>query len=274
MIQRSLAFFYPRWGSEDLHWEDFFIKLKLAGFDGVEWAIDRYTSSKELETVFKLAEQYKLDIIAQHYDTYESDFFRHLELYSQWLEKIRAYPFLKLNSQTGKDFFSLEENKILIELANDYGIHRDLPVVHETHRNKFSFCAHITKAYLTAIPELELCLDASHWVCVSESYLYDQPDAMALALSRTRHIHARIGYPQGPQVSDPALIEWEEATTVHLDWWRKAIQVQQKMNTDASITITTEFGPYPYMVQAKGKPIADQWTINNWMMTLIKLRCQ
>jgi len=273
MKKRSIDFYCPRWGSEHLHWEDFFIALKLAGYEGTEWAISRETGRRELDEVFELAGRYQIKIIAQHYDTYEADFFIHLDCYACWLEKIKDYPIIRLNSQTGKDFFSFQENKALIDMASDFGRDNRVMVSHETHRNKFSFAAHVTREYLDAIPSLKLSLDASHWVCAAESLLYDQMETMRLATGRTEHIHARVGYPQGPQVSDPRLAEWGEALEAHLAWWDRAVQQQRQRQDPTPITITTEFGPYPYMVRLPGGgDIADQWEINTWMMNFLKDR--
>lgn len=40
----------------------------------------------------------------------------------------------------------------------------------------------------------QLSLDASPWVCIAESFLVDQQDVMRLAIERTEHIRARVGY--------------------------------------------------------------------------------
>lgn len=264
----NIEFYCPRWGSADLPWEIFCNKVKDAGYDGIEYAIAATTSTETLDEVWNTAGKYDLKIIAQHYDTYEADFSQHLKFYNAWLKKIGPYPVVKVNSQTGKDFFSFEQNKRLIEAASASGRN----VVHETHRNKFSFAAHITKEYLAKIPGLKLTLDASHWVCVAECYLDDQPEAMQLAIERTEHIHSRVGYPEGPQVPDPRITEWQDALNNHLNWWDKV--VERKRQEEATLTITTEFGPFPYMVNvpATGKPVSDQWEVNVFMMGLLKSR--
>lgn len=262
----KVLFFCPRWGSEHLSWDVFCQKVKESGYDGVEYAIAAQTTSRELEAAWSSAHKYGLAIIAQHYDTVTSDFDQHAETYQAWLEKIRPYPVVKLNSQTGKDFFNFEQNKALIELGNRYG------AIHETHRGKFSFAAHITRQYLEAIPALRLTLDASHWVNVAESLLGDQQEAMSLAISRTDHIHARIGHAEGPQVPDPRMPEWQEALECHLNWWDQVAALKRGWNPP--LTITTEFGPFPYMVNqpATGGPIADQWSVNNHLLDLLKQR--
>jgi sugar phosphate isomerase/epimerase len=263
-----IPFFCPRWGSEELPWDQFCRKVKQEGYDGIEYAIASQVTEKELDEVWNLAAKQDLAIIAQHYDTYDADFNRHFDRYSAWLQKLKPYPVEKINSQTGKDFFSFSQNALLIKAATNSG----LPVVHETHRNKFSFAAHVMREYLESLPDLRIALDASHWVCVAESYLDDQPEAMQLAISRTAHIHARVGYPEGPQVPDPRVPEWEEALNKHLNWWDRAVALRRKEGT--RLTITAEFGPFPYMVHmpATGTPIANQWEVNSYLMQLLKKR--
>jgi hypothetical protein len=262
----TIHFFCPRWGSEDFRWDDFCARVKSAGYDGVEYAIAAATGDRELDRAWNAAEKHRLLLIPQHYDTVTADFSAHLDQYHAWLDRIKAYPAVEINSQTGKDFFPFHQNQQLIELGNRYG------VLHETHRGKFSFAAHITKTYLEAIPELRLTLDVSHWINVSESFLDDQGSAMELAIDRTDHIHARAGYPEGPQVSDPRAPEWKEALERHLAWWDQV--VAHKRTVRETITITPEFGPFPYMVHlpGTGEPIADQWEVNRFMMELLRKR--
>jgi len=263
-----IEFYCPRWGSENIDWDLFCAKVKDAGYDGIEYAIARTVSEKELNDVWNIVTKHNLKIIPQHYDTYEADFFRHFDLFNQWIEKIKQFPAQKINSQTGKDFFSFEQNKTLVEVAENSGLN----IVHETHRNKFLFAAHLSKEYLQKIPFLKITLDASHWVCVAESFLEDQTDAMELAIQRAEHIHARVGYPEGPQIADPRAPEWQDALDKHLAWWDKVVLKKKAENT--LLTITTEFGPFPYMVHhpVTGQPVADQWEVNVYMMELLKKR--
>lgn len=251
----KLQFFCPRWGCEQLSWEDFMTKVKRTGYEGIEYAISSDTDNETLDHVWDLAAQHNLQIIAQHYDTNTPIFSEHCDLYAVWLEKIKAYPCAKINSQTGRDIFTKEQNQSLIKLAG-----RD--VIHELHRGKFSFAAHITKEYFEADPELKITFDISHWVAVAESFLDDQPQAVQLAIERTAHIHARVGYPEGPQIPDPRHPQWQQAVRIHLGWWLRIIRHHRKNTVH---TITPEFGPYPYLVHD-----VNQWDINEFMMKLLK----
>jgi sugar phosphate isomerase/epimerase len=262
----KIQFFCPRWGSEHIPWPAFLDKVRAVGYDGVEWAIPGRTSSREIDEVKQLASKHGLLIIAQHYDTNEPDFNRHFAIYAAWLEKVKAFPWLKINSQTGKDYFTTAQNVALIKLAGD--------VMHETHRGKFSFAAHITMNYLEAMQELRLTLDASHWVNVAESFLEDQQAALEMAITRTDHIHARVGYPEGPQVAEPRASEWQLAVSYHLNWWDQVVNLKRTEPGDAVLTITPEFGPHPYMVQIpfSREPVSDQWAVNVYVMELLRKR--
>lgn len=269
----EIKFFCPRWGCEQLDWNTFCERVKQAGYNGVEYGIPNDTEAAELDMVWEKLNKYNLHVIPQHYGTYDADFNRHYDSYAAWLQKLSPYPAIKIDSQTGKDFFSFEQNSQLIDVATRHQTKTGVPVCHETHRNKFPFAAHVTFDYLKRIPSLRITLDASHWVNVAESYLVDQPEAMQLAIERTDHIHARVGYPEGPQVPDPQAPEWKEALDHHLQWWDAIIKLKRQQEQDV-MTITPEFGPYPYMVHLPytGKPISDQWAVNHFMMETLRER--
>jgi sugar phosphate isomerase/epimerase len=272
----NVKFFCPRWGSENLSWDELLVKIKNEGYDGVEYGIANETTSDELSDVWEKIDNYQLEVIPQHYGTYDADFTKHYDRYCAWLELVKPFPAIKIDSQTGKDFFTFEQNKQLVDAAVKHTQDCGVEVYHETHRNKFTFAAHITKDYLERIPYLKITLDASHWVNVAESYLEDQQEAMAIAIQRTEHIHARVGYPEGPQISDPRAPEWKEALDVHIAWWDKILNRKKAENPDAVVTITPEFGPYPYMVHMPHSqtPIADQWAVNKHMKDILKERYQ
>lgn len=96
---------------------------------------------------------------------------------------------------------------------------------------------------------------------------------MRQIIPRIDHIHARVGHPQGPQVSDPALPEWQDAVQHHLKWWDAIVDHRQKSGS-AYLTLTPEFGPIPYMqlIPFTQQPIANQWDINLYMVNLLKSR--
>lgn len=230
-------------------------KAKEAGYQGIEYAIAADTSVQTLDEVWNLAVKHGLLMLPQHFDTISPHFNEHMDLYAAWLEKIHQYPYVKINSQTGRDIFSFEQNNALINLAGTN-------VVHELHRGKFSYAAHVTKEYIKYNPDLKITFDISHWVAVAESYLEDQQEAVQLAIERAQHIHSRVGFPEGPQIPDPRLPLWKDAVSIHLGWWSRIVE---RFDEKAPITITTEFGPFPYLTHDY-----SQWDINVHMMHLLK----
>src|SRR5690606_5990217 len=126
---------------------------------------------------------------------------------------------LYINCHSGRDFYSIDQNLPFIRHTGNLSTANGVPVYHETHRGRMLFAAHVTRQYLEREPSLHLTLDISHWCNVHESMLENQDEAVRLALSRTGHIHARIGHPEGPQVNDPRAPEWETIVKKHLEWW-------------------------------------------------------
>jgi len=265
----KIKFFCPLWGSENLDFKSFLTKVKNAGYDGVEMGLPLEIEQKE--KVLELINHYDLQFIAQHWETLTADYEAHKKEFHLRLENLSTAKPLFINSQTGKDFFTYEQNASLIQIADEVSRKSGVKIIHETHRGKFSFAAHITLQFLQNIPELRLGLDISHWCNVAESYLNDQPEALNLALSRTEHIHARVGFPEGPQIPDPRVPEWKEALDKHVDWWRRVVE-QRRKDGWTEFTVTPEFGPYPYMtiLPSSKQPIADQWEVNLFMMKYLK----
>lgn len=265
----KIKFFCPMWGSENLDFNSFLTKVKNAGYDGIEMGMPMEAERKE--EILELINQFELQFIAQHWETQTADYEAHKKEYRQRLENLATSKPLFINSQTGKDFFTFEQNAGLIHIADEVSRNSGVKIIHETHRGKFSFAAHITFQFLQNIPELRLGLDISHWCNVAETYLDDQPKALNLALSRTDHIHARVGFPEGPQIPDPRVPEWKEALDKHVDWWKRVIEQRQKDGW-TEFTVSPEFGPYPYMtiLPSSKKPIADQWEMNLFMMKHLK----
>ena len=265
----EILFFCPYWGSEDLDYKSFFEKVKSAGYHGVEMSLPLEIARKE--EILDLLEQSGLYFIAQHWETLTADFESHKIGYRERLVNLAQAKPLFINSQTGKDFFTFQQNASLIGIADEVSRLYGIKIIHETHRGKFSFAAHVTSDYLKQLPDLRLGLDVSHWCNVAESWLDDQPDALNLALVSAEHIHARVGFPEGPQIPDPRTPEWKEALEKHLGWWKQVVDHRREEGW-TSFTITPEFGPYPYMtiLPDSKQPIANQWDVNIFMMDYLR----
>jgi hypothetical protein len=136
----------------------------------------------------------------------------------------------------------------------------------ETHRSRSLFNPWATLAILDHLPELRLTCDFSHWVVVMERQLDNDWDALLEVARHAHHIHARVGYDQGPQVPHPAAPEYADALASHQRYWEAIWATQLEMNFAYS-TMTPEFGPDGYLHCAPftRQPVADLWEINSWM---------
>ena len=189
------------------------------------------------------------------------------------LEEIAAFRPDTINSHTGKDYFSFEDNCRVIEAVEAFSQSSGIPVWHETHRGRFSFHGSTFLPYLDVFPDLSIAADFSHWCNVSESMLQHQDHIIDAVIPHIRHIHARIGWEQSAQVNDPFAPEWSSRVETFLGWWQRIVDHASQSGAE-QLSITPEFGPWPYMpeVPYSREPIADQNEINREITTLLRDR--
>ena len=270
----TVEFFCPRWGAEQIPWEPFLKDVKSAGYKGVEWFPN--SESIDINEVLILLKKYDLQLcivmtVVGEYPDFEG-YLKLLKIQLSNLSKIgndEIRP-LFITAQVGREYFSFQQIISCIECCNEISATFNIPIYQETHRNKWAFAAHILQPILKHNLSVMITLDVSHWFCVSESYLEDQQDAVALAITRTRHVHARIGHTQSAQVPDPSLPQYQAALNEHLKIWDQWINERKLAGADRC-TITTEFGPPPYLTVLNNNvsPQLQQWNHNIWMKNLL-----
>lgn len=260
----EIKFIYPRWGSADMEWAAFLGKVKAADYQGVEIDLPLDKNAKS-ETLARLKD-FDLTFVGQHWETQDSNFKKHKESYKKHLYNLAEANPLLINSHTGRDFFSFAQNVELLELAQAIEEETGVIITHETHRSRFSFAAHICHEFLKELPFLKLTADFSHWCCVAESMLENQAEAVQKAIEHTYHIHARVGSSQSPQVIDPSDETYQNEFNQFKKWWQQMIANAAK-NNRKFITITPEYGPFPYaLLQPNTKiPLTNQWQINQFV---------
>ncbi|MBR8535843.1 sugar phosphate isomerase/epimerase [Carboxylicivirga sediminis] len=266
----KIKFFYPYWGSSHLSLEHFFERVKNAGFDGVEMNIS--FDEGIAEKIRQLLPQYELELIAQQWleskDETPDEYIERMEEYFSYLASFNP---LFINSHTGKDFYSFEENCRIFEAAERVGEYTGVKIVHETHRGRALFSTLMAKQYFNALPDLRINADFSHWCCVSESLLKDQNDIVLQACQRADFIHARVGYEQGPQINHLQSDNNRLAIETHLSWWKRILE-NAKLKGYTEFPVCTEFGPEPYLqtLPFSYRPVTDQWTQNIVMRDLLR----
>jgi sugar phosphate isomerase/epimerase len=251
----QLAVFRALWGMTGAI-EDQFDQIKAAGYDGIEGFISPETPSAAQFSAAVAQRGLEL-IMAGQVDTKEA-----LE---PTLKALAEYQPIKIGLQGGRDSMTRDEGCAFFEEALRVEQQIGIPVSHETHRGKILFTPWNTAFYLNEFPTLKLVADYSHWVNVCERLPNDQQAALDLANSRVFHIHARVGYEEGPQVPDPSAPEYAPHLAWHEQQWQEIIS-QQEMKGVGVITVTPEYGPPTYLhtLPHTNVPVADLWQVCLW----------
>ena len=260
----------PVWGHENIPIEDFARKVKDAGFDGLDtWVPEDRTERRRLHRTIKELDLLWVSHQWQARGASPGDFqhsFRH------YLEISAEGDPLFITSHTGKDYFSFEQNLALLDVAAAFTKETGKLVVHETHRGRIGFHPASAMDFFKVHP-FSITADLSHWTCTTESLLENFPEAVDEAIRRTVHVHARVGFEQGPQISDPRAPEWQPTVNHFLGWWDRIVEGRRKAGAPL-LTFTAEFGPPPYLptIPFTRQSVADQFTINAYMKDLLKER--
>lgn len=264
----QLLVFATNWGFGGT-WREFCSKVKAAGYDGVEvWYPSDAKDREEFQTAVG-EHGLQFGFLVGGSDKNPE---KHLAQFRGSLEGAAALKPTYINCHSGRDHFTFEENRKFIELTSGISRQSGVSVYHETHRSRILYTAPVARQFMEKLPDLRLTFDVSHWCNVHESLLEDQAETLSLAISRTDHVHARIGHPEGPQVNDPRAPEWKKALDAHLSWWDRI--VENKKKAGARMTILTEFGPADYMptVPYTRQPLGNQWEINTFMLDMLRKR--
>src|SRR5688572_15304517 len=126
----DLQFFCPRWGSEELDWNSFCKKVKAAGYDGIEAGFP--FEQKEIQQARDALREYDLRLIGQYWQSFEKDPDAHKISYIKHLEHLATFNPIKIDAQTGKDYFSFDQNKELFDIAFNFTKATGIQVAHET----------------------------------------------------------------------------------------------------------------------------------------------
>lgn len=199
----------------------------------------------------------------------------HLQSLKEQVEECLDLPPLFFNCHSGADAWSETEAEDfyggVLELEKRTGI----PLSHETHRSRYFFTPWNTAKMMARFPNLKLTCDYSHWVCVAERLLPDCGEILMQSAQQCWHLHARVGFAEGPQVGDPRAPEWQNDLDAHEQWWSAIWRAQAAQGREVS-TLTPEFGPPPYLhtMPFTQKPVADLNGICDWMAVRQRERFQ
>jgi sugar phosphate isomerase/epimerase len=258
-----LLYAKSNWEVPDLSLADFLARTSGDGFDATEIYLP--ARPEPPDEIRQRHEDLGLKLVAQITTTGATPDDHRQSLASNFRNACGTQP-LFVNCHTGRDIFSRADNLALFRFAQTLSEDHGVGLVHELHRGRALFSGPETRRYLEAISDLRLTADFSHWFCVHESDLLDQPQNTSAAVQAAAHIHARVGFREGPQLGcpdSPASRPWLD---LHMDLWARIIAAR-KAEGRPYLTMTPEYGPAPYMpVEGPNdRLVADPWAVNVWM---------
>jgi sugar phosphate isomerase/epimerase len=249
------------WGVDE-RWEDAFPKFKAKGYAGIESPLPDETRLSSFQSLLRDFDFLYIPQIFTRGQTVEE----HIESFKQQVDAVSALNPLFINAHSGRDAWSEAESHHFFAQVLEIEAQAGVPVAHETHRGRIFFNPWITSRLLTEFPALKVCCDLSHWVCVCERMLDTEEDIIIQTARHCIHLHARVGYEEGPQVPDPRAPEYGYHLDAHEHWWDIIWKTQQAQGTTFT-TLTPEFGPPNYMhtLPFTNVPVTDLWGICDWM---------
>ena len=223
------------WGYENQSAKEFLSNVISNGYDGVEINfpdnsefIDEFTA--EIKNIRATINANFIFIAQQVLSNKTESVIEYSNRMSERLEFLAKLKPDFINSHTGKDYYDFSDNCKIIEITENISKKYEVPIVHEIHRGRFSFHLKTLHQYLELFPRLSLVADFSHFCVVSESNLADQKELLTKIYPKIKHLHARIGFEQSPQVNNPFAPEWQSYLENYLNWWKEIIEYHKKRN--------------------------------------------
>jgi len=251
-----VRYFKSNWEMNRLPLAAFFERAARDGFDGAE--VHLGGRSETPEEVAGLCAAHRMALVVQVSSAGGTPQ-EHMRSLDAQVERAVRCGAAMINGHLGSDFFGFGGNVEVLARAGELGRAHGLPFVVETHRGCALHTIPETLRYIEALPGLEIAADLSHFLCVHESDLAAREAWLDRIVPRCRHVHARFGHAQGPQVPHPMAPEWEAIRERHLAFWRKIAAARA-----GDLTVTPEAGPPPYMptLPFTNLPVADAWEVN------------
>lgn len=265
----QLTLFKTLWGHQDSLAEAI-SQAVAAGFNGIEGP-----APAEPDVAAQFRDQLNdagLDYIAEistagsYVPERHASLQQHLDSFVRKLEQSLTLQPLFVTCLGGCDAWLEAQSIEFYARAMEQADAAKIEVSFETHRSRSLFNPWVTERILQSLPEMQITCDFSHWCVVCERLMDAEIATIETIAPRARHIHARVGYDQGPQVPHPGAPEYEPALRSHQRCWELIWQAQQARGFAVS-TVTPEFGPDGYLHEApfSRQPVADLWDLNQWI---------
>lgn len=202
----------------------------------------------------------------------------HVKIFQEQVEESMKWDALKINCQAGCDYWTPEEANEFFGAVLPWIDQFDTPVTFETHRGKTLYSPWVTRNYVQQWSEtmdIKLCADYSHYVNVAECHPSFKPlqDVFQFLNPYVKHIHARVGFEEGPQVNDPRDPKWASHVEAHMGVWEDIWRHHEKRG-EKYVTVTPEHGPqdYQHCMPYTQEDLAGNWQVNDWVGERIRER--
>jgi sugar phosphate isomerase/epimerase len=265
----ELSLFKTLWGHNS-DFESAIAKALRAEFQGIEGPVPE--DLKEARLLQEKLDDAGLSYIAEittagsYVPDRQASLQDHLESLECKLEHSLQMSPLFITCLGGCDAWPEELSLEFFSRAMEIATSNNMTISFETHRGRSFFNPWVTQRLVSQLPDIKLTMDFSHWCVVCERLMDTERDVLESLAPHAHHIHARVGYDQGPQVPHPEAPEYEAALHAHQDWWELLWNSQLERGYQYT-TMTPEFGPDGYLHEAPftREPVADLWQINQWM---------
>ena len=145
IAQNKVLYFQTSWGFEGTP-EAFIKKAKASGYDGIEiWSP---TNKKEQIRISKLLKEENMKVIYLCCSDPNLSFEKGLAVYKKNLKNTFELNPIAINSHTGSDFYSFNQNMAFLEEAKKLSKQYEIPIYHETHRGRVSYSLPKTIEYI------------------------------------------------------------------------------------------------------------------------------
>lgn len=196
----------------------------------------------------------------------------HVASFEAQVAEVCALPLrpLLINAHSGCDLWPADTARAFFTRALAVEAACGLRIAHETHRGRILYNAWAARDWLREFPALKVTADLSHFVVVAERVFHEADADWAAVLREVAracvHIHARVGYEQGPQAPDPRAPEYAHALERHEAWWA-AIEDAQAAAGNQLLTFEPEHGTDGYQQRLPYSSVetASIWEVNAWL---------
>ena len=265
----ELSLYRTRWGTSG-SLTDFACEAQSVGFAGIESPVP--SSQHEQRELGSVQEDLGMSWIAEivtgggYVPQRGLSLHDHVEDLRAGLKACASFNPVRVNCIGGLDAWSHPDVLQFLEAGMDMAESLGVELCFETHRSRCLFNPWRCEQIVGELPEIRLTADLSHWCVVAERLMDTEMPTIRLIAPNVRHIHARVGYDQGPQVPHPAAPEYADALASHQRCWEVFWAAQQAAGA-INTTMTPEFGPdgYLHRLPFTQAPVADLWEINRWM---------